>query len=103
MDFERARKLVSTIMVLCLILCVLSVVTLTNYSEESMLCSYLILALVVVGGFIWAKYCKCPHCGKRLFRKMASIQKCPHCGKPLNKNKKDKYNSGKMNNPPRLH
>ena len=102
MDFERARKLVSTIIIVDLLLCVLTVVTLTNYSEEAMLCSYLIFVLTAVGIFIWAKYCKCPHCDRRLFRKMASLQKCPYCGKPLNKNKKDKYNSGKMKNPPRL-
>ena len=31
----------------------------------------------------WSQFCKCPHCGERVFRKLMILKICPHCGKSL--------------------
>ncbi|MFR3291127.1 MAG: hypothetical protein ACLTSG_13290 [Lachnospiraceae bacterium] len=38
-------------------------------------------------------WCRCPHCGRRLFYKMFQLKVCPGCKRRLDD--KDRYVSGK--------
>jgi len=42
------------------------------------------VALLIASAVIILKYCRCPLCGERLFRKALSVKRCPYCGKSLN-------------------
>ncbi len=79
MKFDKARNLVMFMLVMCIAACVGSViandfdVALANmFGLMSGLFFILAAAVIVV-------FCKCPHCGKRVFFGMLKYKTCPNC------------------------
>ena len=48
------------------------------------------MVCAVAAIFICVTYCKCPHCGKRIFVGVLTRSDCPHCRKNLYSGKKSK-------------
>lgn len=44
----------------------------------------IIAGIVVVAGYVQCIiFCRCPHCGRNLMKKVLGQQYCPYCGEPL--------------------
>ena len=79
MKFDKAKNLVMFMLVMCIIVCVGSIIA-NDFSLELanmfglLSALFFILAIIVI-----AVFCKCPHCGKRIFLGLFKYKTCPNC------------------------
>lgn len=76
----------------------LAVGLLGHFALEEGTSTYLLVEIITVllfaaGLLIVVLWCRCPHCGRRLFYKMFQLKVCPGCKRRLDD--KDRYVSGK--------
>ena len=77
MKFDKARNLVKFLLAMCVVFCVVGIVTNgSGLGGLSLLFSMLFFVLSVV---VILAYCKCPHCGKRIYLGLFRISDCPKC------------------------
>ena len=62
-------------------------------TSSYLLAEILTALLFIAGLLIVVVWCRCPHCGRRLFYKMFQLKVCPGCKRRLDD--KDRYVSGK--------
>ncbi len=75
-------------MVLAILICVLGIITFKEGSSEMKICMAAAVVCMVAGLAACYLWCRCPHCGSRLFRKVMSLKACPHCGRDFESGKK---------------
>ncbi len=103
MNFEKARKIANTLIPIGMVIAIISVVLLPKDSPAYLSGSLIGIFIIIISISICVIWCKCPHCGKRIFFKVLSIKRCPHCNKLLSKPPKGKNKYGeKSSNSPRL-
>ncbi len=98
--FQTARTIVISLSVLALLFCIGAMMA---SGVDDVLYSNLVIAMAGTMSllvFSWLFLCKCPNCGRRIYRGLAKIKVCPHCKKPLLENNKTDYR--KNNAGPRL-
>lgn len=95
MKFETARKVTMALLVITCVLCLLALVITQEGSSARDITSYIALGTAVLGIICLFSFCKCPYCGKRLFRNMANIKVCPACHRDLETGIKKKGKGGK--------
>ncbi len=77
MKFDKARNLVKFLLAMCVVFCVVGIVTNgSGLGGMSLLFSTLFLVLSFVIIFV---YCRCPHCGKRIYLGLFNAVNCPKC------------------------
>lgn len=90
--FVQGRELVKKLFTAAVIGAVLSIVC---NQLGSPVAPYLVgLTLVIMGTtvYVMAKYCRCPHCGKRIMTGVLVATTCPSCRRSLVTGKKMKKN-----------
>ena len=107
MSFEKTRKTASTMIVIGIVIAVFSLIALPKDSTEYVVGCMAGIAVMAAAVLMCIAWCKCPHCGRRIFFQVLSVKKCPHCRKDLSKppkksrsRKKNDY--GDSSNSPRL-
>jgi len=89
MSFKRAKSIITSALIICIPLCMIGLLS-GKDSELRSVMSLIAFGVIVFAAFIWFMWCKCPHCGTRLFRKVVTLKKCPYCGKSfVEKEKKE--------------
>ena len=88
MSLQNAKKVVMTLLVVAIAVCVLSLITFQNDTTGMQICIAAALILFVAAIMVCGKFCRCPHCGKRLFYKLFRIHACPQCGRDFDSGKK---------------
>ena len=80
MKFKTVRIFVIVFLLITLVFALLASFLLPGLQTELTIACAASLALTFV---FWSQFCKCPHCGERIFRKLMILKVCPHCGKSL--------------------
>lgn len=83
MKFSKARDLAKTLMVFCVIMCVVSIVSGRINASFAAVSSIISLICFVVSIAVVALYCKCPYCGKHIYLGLFKIEYCPKCRRNL--------------------
>ena len=93
MKFDRGRNLAKLLIILCAIMCVLSVIT----NGESISGYFMLISLVsfAVSFVVIRLYCRCPYCGKTIFIGLFNATDCPHCRRNLVTGKRKKGKGGR--------
>lgn len=93
MNLETAKNLLKTVIVLCLVSCVLGILTAgTSISGYTTIFSFGMLALFI---YLYYFCCKCPYCGKRIGTGVLRATHCPHCRRNLESGKRKKGKGGR--------
>lgn len=89
-DFERGRSIVKVLIALA-VACALIALMFTHENSQQqaflMLGSLACLAGVLI---VSARFCRCPHCGKRIINGVLVLKVCPKCKRSLITGKKIK-------------
>ena len=93
MSFDRGRNLAKMLIIMCVVLCVLGVIT--NGDEVSAYFTLGSLVCFVVSFVVVRLYCRCPYCGKTIFVGLFNAVNCPHCRRNLVTGKRKKGSGGK--------
>ena len=93
MNFDRGRNLAKLLIIMCVVFCVLGVIT----NGESVSAYFTIISFVcfVVSFVVLKLYCRCPYCGKTIFVGLFNATECPHCRRNLTTGKRKKGKGGK--------
>ncbi len=76
MNFKRARTLAVILLLIAAFMgCAGSILIPTIGNKVAIISVIYIVAAVVV----WIIWCRCPHCGKRIFRRFLVAVQCPRC------------------------
>ena len=89
-DFERGQKIVKILIALAIGLCVAALMFSRENSTQQ---TWLIAgaATCLVGVVVVAlRFCRCPHCGKRIINGVLVLKVCPKCKRSLITGKKVK-------------
>lgn len=93
MNLETAKNLLRTVIALCLVSCIIGILTTgTTISGYVTIFSFAMLALFI---YIYYFCCKCPYCGKRIGTGILRATHCPHCRRDLTSGKRKKGKGGK--------
>ena len=79
MKFDRARNLVKFLLALCVMFCVVCVITTGNGTVLPMYSAVLSLACFVLSFVVISLFCKCPYCGKVVYLGLFKATHCPKC------------------------
>ncbi len=88
MRFDKASTLARGLIIGSAVLCVLGLIIDKELSGIKMLVTLGALLLLVSAFIIVMVFCKCPYCGKRIFRGASSVVYCPNCRRNLETGKK---------------
>ena len=90
--FSQGKDLVKKLMVAAIISCVMGVVC--EQMGNRLSYAFLVLSIVIFVAVVYviAKFCRCPHCGKRIFFGVLKVTTCPSCRRNLYTGKKSKKN-----------
>ncbi len=83
MTFKQAKIVTLTLILLAVALCVVGLVGFEKGSATRDQLGYIAAGAFAVGLVVMFLWCKCPHCGRRIFRGALLAVKCPGCGKAL--------------------
>ena len=76
MKFDKARNLVKFLLAMCLVFCVVGIAA--SGSQTGVISTFISTAFFVI-----AVYCRCPHCGKRIYLGLFKAVNCPKCRRNL--------------------
>ena len=88
--FVQGRELVKKLLIASVISCVMGIVC--EQLGSPLLIAFFVLtaAMFFAAVYVLAKYCRCPHCGRRIFLGVLNITACPSCRRDLITGKKAK-------------
>ncbi len=88
-DFEHGKRLARYSVTGAVIFCVAGLLMSANPLLQMILtlCSAACLVAVLV---VMYKFCRCPHCGKRIMAGVLSVTTCPRCHRNLTTGQKVK-------------
>lgn len=89
MKFSKAASFSKTLMLISVVLCVLGL-TMTGAEMTTIrtAASLTAMVLIIIAVAVVLRYCRCPHCGKRIFFGVAKVKYCPNCRRDLETGKK---------------
>jgi len=79
MKFDKAKNAVKTCLVICMLLCLVSVICTSLNPQLSFIATIVSMLFFFLSFAIALLYCKCSHCGKRILLGMFKLQRCPKC------------------------
>ena len=83
MKFDKAKNVVKTLLAICMVLCLISVIT-TSLNPQLSFLATIISGICFIMSFVVAfLYCKCPYCGNRIMLGMFKVKNCPKCHRNL--------------------
>ncbi len=82
-DFERGRRIVIVLISMAIVLGLAALMfTKENTTENAVLAVSSLLCIVAVI-FAALRFCRCPHCGKRIINGVLVLKVCPNCKRSL--------------------
>ena len=89
-SFVQSRELAKKLAIATAIFAVASFISIG--ADSSLQFSFLVLTLVLCALTIYVilRYCRCPHCGKRIYFGVLNARTCPACRRDLVSGKKTK-------------
>lgn len=94
MRFEKAKRLVTILLVFSIMACVVGLLFGHGNREFLIGTAAAALASLLLAGFVIVKYCRCPWCGKLLLRRMFAVRTCPDCRRDIETGKRRKGKGG---------
>jgi len=88
MKFKTATKTANALVACSVALCVIGLFFNNQYASIRLLLTAGALLLLSAGLIVTLVFCKCPHCGKRIFFGAATVVYCPNCHRNLETGKK---------------
>ena len=88
--FVQGRELTKKLIIATVISCVMSIVCEQIGSPVQPLFFWLTVLIFAAVIYVMVKYCRCPHCGKRIMFGVLKITVCPSCRRSLITGKKAK-------------
>ena len=95
MKFETAKKVTVALLACCCILCLLALLVTEEGDPARDMTGYIALGCGVLGIICLVGFCKCPYCGRRIFRNLLNTKVCPNCRQDLTTGIKKKGKGGK--------
>jgi len=89
-SFVQSRELAKKLAIGTIICAVGSFVSAGADSKIQFLLLSLTFVLCIITLYIIIRYCRCPHCGKRIFLGVLKVKTCPACHRDLETGKKTK-------------
>ena len=86
--FEYGQKLAKYLIGFAVVVCVSSVLFMPKGSLLQTISALMGLALLAATVYVTIKYCRCPHCGKRIVAGVFAVKNCPACHRSLVTGKK---------------
>lgn len=93
MKFDKARNLVKLLFALCVVFCVVGIAMSGSESALALYCPILSLLFFALVFVVIFTYCKCQHCGKRVYLGLFKAVNCPQCGRNLITGEKNESNT----------
>ena len=90
MSFKKAKSVITVLFIVGLFLCVMALITFKPGTQGMLISATAAVVCIVLGMVVCAIWCRCPHCGVQLFRKVLSLKACPSCGRDFETGKKVK-------------
>jgi hypothetical protein len=88
MTFQKGKRAVMVLFGLAIFICVMGLITFEEGSTGMAICVAAAVVCLIGGLVACSLWCRCPHCGSRLFRKVLSLKACPYCGRDFESGKK---------------
>ncbi len=88
MKFKTATKTANALVACSVALCVIGLFFNNQYASIRLLLTAGALLLLSAGLIVTLVFCKCPHCGKRIFFGASRAVYCPKCRRNLETGKK---------------
>ena len=92
MKFETAKKTVMILMFLSVGACVVGLLVGSENAGIYLLAAIFLMTLSMGALLLW---CRCPWCGKAIFKNLYSVKVCPGCRRELTTGKKKKGKGGR--------
>lgn len=83
MKFDKARNLVTFMLVMCIVSCVGSIIANDTSVETASLFGLLSAFFFFLAFVVVALFCKCPNCGKHIYLGLFKAEYCPKCNRHL--------------------
>lgn len=81
MKFDKARDLVKFLLAMCIVLCLAGIAT--SGSSAGGIAALLSAVFFVMAFVVIIAFCRCPHCGKRIYLGLFKAVNCPKCRRNL--------------------
>ncbi len=92
-SFVQGREFAKRLMIAAVVCAVMGIVCEQAGSAFAPILLVLTLIISVFTVYVIAKYCRCPHCGKRIMTGVLVATTCPSCRRNLTTGKKAKKNA----------
>ena len=83
MTLKKAKLLVLCLLVLGALVGIVALFVFEDGSEGLDVCTKIAAGLLIAGILACGIWCRCPYCGKRLFRNVFRLKVCPSCNRDL--------------------
>ncbi len=95
MNFQTAKRIVGMLMAISVISCIVGIAVFEPGSLQASYCVLGAFGALLLSVGVMLKWCRCPWCGKVIFRKLFYITECPSCRRDIETGKKKKGKGGK--------
>ncbi|MCR5137875.1 MAG: hypothetical protein K6C12_12450 [Oscillospiraceae bacterium] len=82
-DFERGRRIVIALIALAVAFGLAALMFTKEGTTENMVLALASLACIIAVIAAAMRYCRCPHCGKRIVNGVLVLKVCPSCKRSL--------------------
>ena len=89
-DFAYGKRQARNCLVASVVFCLLSLFAVPAGSMAQIVLSVCSFGLMLATGVVLYRYCRCPHCGKRIIAGVLAVTTCPRCHRNLTTGQKMK-------------
>ncbi len=82
-DFERGRNIVKVLVALAVAFSLIALMFTKENTSQNLYLILAALACIVGVVFVSLRFCRCPHCGKRILNGVLVLKVCPKCKRSL--------------------